>query len=409
MRGEKDTVARLGGDEFVIVLEDFDSEHMAALVARKILARVQENFTLSGQEIAITASVGISLYPDDGETADGLIKNADAAMYHAKSVGRNNYQFYTRELNEQTLERLQLESRLRRALTGNEFRLYYQPQVRCDDGEIIGIEALIRWNHPELGVISPVRFIPVAEECGLIIDIGRWVVQEACRQNKRWQDAGLLHVPVAVNISALQYQNHQFFQTVIDALEDSGLEPRYLELELTESILMHEAESKLKVLDELKFRAIKLSIDDFGTGYSSLSYLKRFPIDKIKIDQSFVRDIISDSDDAAIVSAIINMSRSLRLTTIAEGVETQAQHRRLRVLGCEEMQGYLMSRPCRRTNSKPCYARGAVCSPWLLTVTALAMEATLRALRASTMFLTAISSPSPINAPGGRIASRKPS
>jgi diguanylate cyclase (GGDEF)-like protein/PAS domain S-box-containing protein len=357
---EKDTVARLGGDEFVILLEDVGDDHDAAVVAQKVLESSRQPYLAGGQEVALTASIGISVFPGDGESAENLIKNADAAMYHAKSLGRNNFQFYTAQLNAEILERLRMETKLRRAVESGELCLHYQPQVDFRSGALVGMEALVRWHHPDHGLILPARFIPVAEESGIIVELGRWVLEEACRQNKDWQDAGLPSVPVAVNISALQYQSNDFLESVLNALANSGLEPRFLELELTESLLLEEVESKLEVMRDLKQRRIKLSIDDFGTGYSNLSYLKRFPIDKLKIDRSFVRDIMEDSDDAAIVAAIVAMSRSLRLTTIAEGVETVEQYHRLKELGCNELQGYLVSPPMPPER----------CEAWLRSMTA---------------------------------------
>jgi diguanylate cyclase (GGDEF)-like protein/PAS domain S-box-containing protein len=342
---EKDTVSRLGGDEFVILLEDLLDDRSAAAVAQKVLNSSKEPFITGGQELSLTSSIGISIFPADGDSAESLIKNADAAMYHAKSVGRNNFQFYTAQLNAEILERLKMETKLRRAVEADELRLYYQPQVDFQSGALIGVEALLRWSHPEQGLISPHRFISVAEETGQIVELGEWVIGEACRQNKAWQEKGLPSVPVAVNISALQYQSTGFLQSVLDALDRTGLDPRYLELELTESLLMEQIDDKLAVMRELKSRDIKLSIDDFGTGFSSLSYLKSFPIDKLKIDRSFVNDIMDDPDDAAIVAAIINMSRGLRLTTIAEGVETAEQYHRLKELGCGELQGFYIARP----------------------------------------------------------------
>jgi len=342
---EGDTVSRLGGDEFVILLNSVDDARTAGVVAQKVLDTMHGHFLIEQHDIAISPSIGISLYPQDGANAETLIKNADAAMYHAKNLGRNNYQFYTQELNAQTLLTLSLESGLRRALERGELLLHYQPQISLRSGQVVAVEALIRWRHPEQGMIPPGSFIPLAEESGLIIAIGTWVLREACRQNKAWQDAGLPRIPVAVNISALQFNHRDFLASLEQALQSCNLAAHCLELELTESALMHDAEAKLDMLHGIRELGVTLAVDDFGTGYSSLSYLKRLPIDKLKIDKSFVRDIITDPEDAAIVSAIIGMARSLHLKTVAEGVETQEQRDRLKALNCDELQGYYYSRP----------------------------------------------------------------
>lgn len=340
-----DTVCRQGGDEFVILLAEIEHPNDAALIADKLLAAFSSAHQVGGQELHITLSIGISVYPDDGVDLDAVLQSADTAMYHAKSNGRNNFQFFRSDMNTRAVRRLQVENSMRRALKQREFVLHYQPKIDLVSGRISGAEALIRWRDPELGLIPPAQFVPVAEECGLIVPIGRWVLREACRQVKAWIDAGLAVVPVAVNISALEFRHKNFLEGLVLILEETGLAPGYLELELTESILMHDVEASASVLASLKAMGLKLAIDDFGTGYSSLSYLKRFPIDTLKIDQSFVRDIATDADDATIVSAVIGMGRSLNHRVIAEGVETAEQLSFLRARHCPEGQGYLFSHP----------------------------------------------------------------
>lgn len=340
-----DTVARLGGDEFVIILDDVAKAEDIAKICQKILDSLLKPFFLKGHELFITASIGISLYPNDGRDAETLLKNADTAMYKAKEQGRNNYQHFSPNMNVKALERLSLETNLRRALEREEFFLHFQPFISLATGEIIGMEALIRWRHPDLGMISPAQFIPLAEETGLIVPISDWVLKTACRQNKKWQDAGLRPIRIAVNLSARQFYERDFQKGVISTLRETGLEPHYLELELTEGTIMKSTDATITALDEFHHLGIAVAIDDFGTGYSSLNYLKRFPVDKLKIDQSFVRDIVKDPDDAAITSAIVALGHSLQLKTIAEGVETQEQLAFLQSIQCDEMQGYLFSRP----------------------------------------------------------------
>ncbi len=293
-------------------------------------------------------SIGISIYPDDGQDADTLIKSADTAMYHAKEGGRNNYQFFEHDMNVLAVERHSIEGGLRRALERQEFMLHYQPKINLESGTISGVEALVRWQHPQRGLILPEQFVWIAEDCGLIVPIGAWVLREACRQAQTWQDAGLPPIPVAVNISAVQFRHKYFLESLADILKDTGLAPCYLELELTENVLMHDAAATAGVLKALKDMGVRLAIDDFGTGYSSLSYLKRFPIDTLKIDQSFLRDIThatADSDDAAIVAAVVSMGKSLNQRVIAEGVETREQLVFLQAQGCGEGQGFYFSRP----------------------------------------------------------------
>jgi diguanylate cyclase (GGDEF)-like protein/PAS domain S-box-containing protein len=340
-----DTVSRLGGDEFVILMPNVTDAEDVAVTARKVLDAVARPYNIDGYELVSTPSVGISVYPGDGADVETLLRNADAAMYHAKETGRNNYQFFTQDMNARALERLSLERSLRRALEREELRLHYQPQYGVSDGRMVGLEALIRWQHPEQGLVPPLRFIPFAEESGLILPIGDWVLKEACRQSRAWQEAGLPPLRVSVNISALQFRQPDFAVTVERALAAAGLEARYLQLEVTESMIMYEAERMTESLEQLKAMGLELAIDDFGTGYSSLSYLKRLPIDRLKIDKSFVQDVTTDTDDEAIIGAIIALTRKLGLRTIAEGVETREQLEFLRDQGCDEVQGFLLSKP----------------------------------------------------------------
>ena len=342
---EGDTVSRLGGDEFVVLLPCFDEVEDVAKLAERVIGHVKQPFVVDEHELYVTTSVGIAIYPDDGVSVEALIKNADTAMYRAKDLGRNSYQLYTPAMNARSFERLAMESSLRHALGRNEFRLAYQVKMDLASGRLTGVEALVRWVHPEMGVVSPVEFIPLAENMGLISDIGAWVLEAACRQCKSWHDLGLPPVCIAVNVSALQFRENDVPVVVRRALEASGLAPRFLELELTESVLMQRVEEVALVLHELRAMGVRISIDDFGTGYSSLSYLKRMPIDALKIDRSFVNDITENGDGAEIVSTIINLAHNLKLKAIAEGVETQAQADFLRAKGCDELQGFLISRP----------------------------------------------------------------
>lgn len=340
-----DTVARLGGDEFVIVMLDIARAEDVAQVAKKIIHAVSRPLTVAGQEMVVTASIGISLYPKDGEHEENLLKNADVAMYRVKEQGRNNFQFYAEEMNARAMERLTLETGLRAGLERGEFVLHYQPKVNLTSGQVVGAEALLRWLHPELGMISPAEFIPIAEETGVILPLGEWVLRAVCVQAKAWQEAGLPAITVAGNLSARQFRQENLVAVVRRALDQAGLESRYLELELTESMVMEDPEKASGVLRQLKSIGVKLSLDDFGTGYSSLSYLTRFPIDCLKIDRSFVRDIPINSDDTAIAMTVIAMAHSLKLRVTAEGVETADQLEFLRAQGCGEMQGYYFSRP----------------------------------------------------------------
>lgn len=340
-----DTVSRQGGDEFLVLLSDIEHSEDAAHRAENIISVLAESHSIAGQDIHTTMSIGIGIYPTDGEDAETLIKNADAAMYHAKQNGRNNYQFFKQDMNDRVVERQSLETGLRRALEKQEFVLHYQPKINLETGEITGAEALIRWMHPKRGLLAPGQFVSIAEECGLIVPIGRWVLREACTQVRTWLDMGLKPASIAINISAVEFRNKNFIDGVRSILNETRLEPDCLEIELTESVLMQDGEFTTTTLQALKDMGVQLAIDDFGTGYSSLSYLKRFPIDSLKIDQSFVRDIITDSDDATIVTAVIGMGNSLNKRVSAEGVETREQLAFLRAGHCGEGQGYYFSRP----------------------------------------------------------------
>jgi diguanylate cyclase (GGDEF)-like protein/PAS domain S-box-containing protein len=340
-----DTVSRQGGDEFIILLSEITYPEHATTSARKILLSLNAPHSIGGQDLNIDGSIGISVYPEDGEDAETLINNADMAMYHAKESGRNNIQFFKAEMNLKAVERQSLESSLRRALEREEFLLHYQPKVNLETCEITGVEALIRWQHPDRGLVPPSQFVPIAEDCGLIIQIGRWVLREACRQARDWQDAGLPFKRVSINVSAAEFRTATFLEGVINTLKETGLDARYLDLELTERVLMENAESTAAVLQELKKMGVHFAVDDFGTGYSSLSYLQQFPIDVLKIDQSFVHRITGDPDDAPIVRAIIDMGKNLKQRVIAEGIETEEQLAFLRSHHCAEGQGYLFSRP----------------------------------------------------------------
>jgi diguanylate cyclase (GGDEF)-like protein/PAS domain S-box-containing protein len=342
---DSDVVARLGGDEFVVLVQELADPEQVAIVARKILAAAMKPFTLLGQECRVTASVGISMYPADAEDEPALMKNADLAMYFAKEEGKNNYQFYSRDIASQSLERLALETNLRRALERNEFTLHYQAKVDLKTGKINGVEALLRWHSAELGHVSPAQLIPVAEETGLIVSIGKWVLKTACVQNMAWQQQGLPPVCMAVNLSARQFSDPFLLQDIGQVLQDTGMDPQLLELEITEGMVIQHPEKAIKVLAAIKALGVRLAIDDFGTGYSSLGQLKHFPIDTLKVDRSFIRDIPDDSEDRAIAEAIIAMGKTLNLTVVAEGVETAAQETFLRQHACDEMQGYLISKP----------------------------------------------------------------
>jgi diguanylate cyclase (GGDEF)-like protein/PAS domain S-box-containing protein len=342
---ECDTVARLGGDEFVLLINGHTGPEYVRQLMDKMLAAVSQPWVIEQGEFLVSCSIGVALHPDDGDEALTLLKHADSAMYRAKDSGRNNFQFFTRELNALMTEQLELETHLRRALERNQFVLRYQPRVNLVTGQIVGAEALLRWRIPERGTIAPKRFIALAEETGLIVPIGKWVLQTACAQNMAWQAAGLPPIVVSVNVSPRQFRQETLVQTVAEALQSSGLEPRYLELEVTESMVMHDAPQLVTMLDELKQLGVKISVDDFGTGYSSLSYLKRFPVDRLKVDRSFVEHMTTAADDATIVRAIIALGHNLGLKVVAEGVETAQQARALRAYQCDEAQGFLFARP----------------------------------------------------------------
>jgi len=342
---QDDTRARMGGDEFILMLENLRSEQDAAHLADKLLQVLAQPYRIRGHELYVTASIGISLYPRDADTPEALVSNADAAMYRAKAAGRNTYSFYTQALTLEAMERVRLESDLRGALERDELRLHYQPQVDLKTGQVIGAEALLRWQHKERGLLMPDRFIPIAEDTGLIIELGEWALREACRQARHWLDQGIVLESIAVNVAAPQIQRSDFVATVRRVLEETRLPPDRLELEVTENLIMDQAESTVSVLKQLSDMGVHLSIDDFGTGYSSLAYLKRLPIDRLKIDRSFIRDLPRDEEDAAITRAVIALADSLGLRTIAEGVENEAQVALLKKLGCQQAQGYLYGRP----------------------------------------------------------------
>ncbi|MGD0930281.1 MAG: EAL domain-containing protein [Candidatus Korobacteraceae bacterium] len=342
---EQDTVARVGGDEFVIVLTSANDVEDIATAAERVIKSVTDEFVIQGQALKITCSLGISIFPEHGNDSETLIKNADAAMYSAKENGCDNFRFFTDDINARIVERLTLENGLRLALEREEFFLVYQPQVSIATGEVTGLEALLRWQHPQLGLVSPDKFVRITENTGLIVGIGEWVLRTACRQAKQWQNDGLLTVPIAVNVSSVQFRQDGFPNLIRNVLLETGLAPHLLELELTETLLLSNADMMFGVLHELKAMGLKLAIDDFGTGYSSLSYLRQFPVDKLKIDRSFIRDIAINPDDAAITGAIIGMARDLNLDVIAEGVENEAQLSFLRAHKCGEFQGYYYSQP----------------------------------------------------------------
>lgn len=341
-----DTIARQGGDEFTILLQHMDRVDDVTRVIERIFSTFESPFILEGQpELFLTASIGISIYPDDGEDAETLFKNADIALYQAKEVGRNTYKLFSRSMNEKITRKLDIENRLRKAYEKEELLLHYQPQIDLETNKVIGMESLLRWEEPQRGLVPPMEFIPVAEDTGLIMPIGDWVLSAACRQNRAWLDRGLKSVRVGVNISMRQFKQKNFAEKVAGILEQASLGPEYLELELTESILMEDVESVIDTLRKLKSMGIKLSIDDFGTGYSSLEYLKKMPIDMLKIAQSFVRDIDVNPEDAAIATTIIRMGHTMKIEVIAEGVETPEQLNLLRRMHCDKIQGFLVSRP----------------------------------------------------------------
>jgi len=342
---KSDTVARISGDEFAIILDDIKDPKFVTVVTRKIMQALARQVTIRDFELYLTTSIGISIYPADSTDVEGLMRCADTAVFRAKDSGRNNYQFYTSDMNVRAFEYLLMESGLRKAIEHDELVVYYQPQFHMKSHKLIGMEALLRWQHPERGMISPNDFIPLAEETGLIETIGEWVLRAACRQNKAWQDEGYPPVRLAVNLSARQFRQTDIVEIVADSLKETGLDPNYLELELTESIVMHDTETTISTLNRLSRMGVKLAIDDFGTGYSSLSYLKLFPLDNLKIDRSFVMNISTDINDAMIASSIIALAHSMKLKVIAEGVEDEKQLELLRKQGCDNVQGFLFGRP----------------------------------------------------------------
>jgi diguanylate cyclase (GGDEF)-like protein len=340
-----DTVSRQGGDEFVVLLSEVEQPENTAITARRMLQTVAAAHSVDQHDLHISTSIGVSVYPDDGVDAETLIKNADTAMYQAKANGRQSYQFFKPSMNARAVERQSIEEGLRRALERQEFTLHYQPKVNLRTGQITGAEALLRWTNPIQGSVSPAQFIPVAEDCGLILPIREWVLREACQQAQAWLVAGLPLGTMAVNISAMEFRNENFLPGVFRVLEDTDLDPRRLEMELTESVLMKHPESTESILKTLRAKGVQVAIDDFGTGYSSLSYLRKFSIDALKIDQSFVRQITTAPDQTSLVAAIISMARSLKLRVVAEGVETQQELEFLQVHECDEAQGYYFGRP----------------------------------------------------------------
>jgi diguanylate cyclase (GGDEF)-like protein len=340
-----DTVARMGGDEFTILLPNISHRDNANTVADKIVKHLSQPYQLESEELYISASVGVAIFPDDGITVDELLKNADTAMYQAKSNGKNMYRFYSLDMLAIAKNRITIMNNLHHAIERNELILHYQPKMNMARDRMVGAEALMRWQHPEMGIIPPDRFIPLAEETGLIIPMGEWALRRVCLQIREWQEQGYSPCIIAVNVSPIQFKRHNFFETVRDIIDETGIDPSLLELEVTESTIMQDMGSTIKTLRALKDLGIAISIDDFGTGYSSLSNLKRFPIDTLKIDKSFIVNIANNVDDKAIVSAIISMAKSLGLNIIAEGVETEAQLSFLSEQGCNEIQGYLFSKP----------------------------------------------------------------
>jgi len=340
----EDTMARFSGDEFIWLIPHVLDRDEAAAFAREVGRIVSKPYDYGGQELFVTASIGVSFYPEDGTDADTLIKHADTAMYRAKEKGGDTFEFYHPDMNFRSLERLHLETHLRKALSRDQIRVYYQPLVDLGSGNIFGMEALVRWEHPELGLVSPGEFIPLAEETGVIVPIGNWVLREACMQNKRWHDMGY-DLCVSVNISMQQFQHPEFVPTIQETLAETGLDPSWLALEITESVAMKNVNFVMETIEELKRIGVYISIDDFGTGYSSLSYLKRFRVHTLKIDRSFIRDVTTDEDNAAIVTALIAMSQQMKMRSLAEGVETTEQLRFLKERGCNEVQGYIYSKP----------------------------------------------------------------
>jgi len=360
---DEDTIARIGGDEFTLLLEQVQEPGNAGTTAEKILLAFSRPFQVDDRELYITPSIGISTYPRDGEDSETLLRNADAAMYRAKDQGRNAYAFYSQELTSQAFDQVMLEAGLRKALERDELRLYYQPQVDMASGALVGAEALVRWQHPDMGLIPPGHFIPLAEDCGIILEIGAWVLETACRQARAWLDMGLALGRISVNLSGRQIRRGNLLEVVDNTLAASGLPPEHLELEVLETFIMTDEADTIPLLRALKARGIKMAIDDFGTGYSSLGYLKHLPIDRLKIDRTFIDDIPTNQDDMAISRAIIGLGSSLRLEVLAEGVETEAQREYLLAEGCRIAQGYLFSRPLPAEEFAAAYGRGEETDP----------------------------------------------
>jgi diguanylate cyclase (GGDEF)-like protein/PAS domain S-box-containing protein len=363
-----DTVSRQGGDEFLVLLADVVHPHDAALCAEKIIMALDTPHRIAGHDLRITASIGIATFPGDAADAEALLRNADFAMYQAKYTGRNNYQFFRPEMNANAIERQSVETDLRQAVARQEFMLNYQPKIDLETGAVVGVEALIRWHRPRHGVVLPARFIPVAEESGLILPIGRWVLDTACRQARAWQNEGLAPISIAINVSAVELRAKDFLTNVQQILEQTRLEPRFLEIELTETFMMQDWKSTAEILRALKGLGVRIALDDFGTGYSSLSYMKRFPIDALKIDQSFVRDMTTDSDDASIVSAVIDMGRSLNMRVVAEGIQTHDQLLFLKDRHCPEGQGFYFAPPVPADQLTIILSNGSVKRPFLASM-----------------------------------------
>jgi len=346
-------VGRLGGDEFTIVVADVEGEAEASSIARRINDVLREPMTIAGRQMVVTASLGMAIFPRDGNDAVTLLRHADTAMYHAKESGRNNWQVYNRGMTAQALQRLDLEQCIRQALVNGEFQVHYQPQVLASEGKIVGLEALIRWNHPERGSIAPATFVPVAEDSSLIVPVGAWVLHEVCSQLRRWRESGLTCVRAAINVSRRQLDQQEFVDSVLTAIREAGISGDTVELELTESMLMSSDATTIAKLTRLRDAGVTFAIDDFGTGYSSMSYLKRFPIGCLKVDRSFVQGLPRSLDDAAIATAIISMAHSLRMSVVAEGVETPEQAAFLRSAGCDRLQGFLFGRPVPAAQIEP--------------------------------------------------------
>ena len=363
-----DTVSRQGGDEFLILLAEVVQPQDAAVCAEKIIAALEAPHRIAGHELRISASIGIAIFPGDAADAEMLMRNADFAMYQAKYSGRNNYQFFKPDMNANAAERQSVELDLRQAIARQEFVLNYQPKVNLQNGAVVGVEALIRWHRPHRGIVPPARFIPIAEESGLILPIGRWALDSACRQARSWRDQGLSPVPIAINVSAVELRGKDFLNNVRQILEQNRLEPQFLEIELTETFMMQDWKSTAEILRALKDLGVRIALDDFGTGYSSLSFMRRFPIDALKIDQSFVRDMTSDSDDASIVSAVIDMGRSLNMRVVAEGIQTRDQLEFLRERRCPEGQGFYFGPPVPAADLSELLNAGAVRRPYLFGV-----------------------------------------